>query len=184
MISVTIPKSEVYDQKKNIFYSVEKPITIQLEHSLISVQKWESKWGKAFLNGKKRTQEEAIDYIRCMCMTPNVKDEAFYCIPSKEMDRIAKYIEAPMTALVFRTPGGGGMPKKREVVTADIIYYWMISYNIPSEYRKWHLNQLLTLIQVFNEKNKPKKQRRSRMEVLNEFKSINEQNRALFNTKG
>ena len=183
MISITIPKSEVYDNKKNVFYRVDKPITLQLEHSLISVQKWESKWGKSFLGTKKKTQEEAIDYIRCMCITPNVKDEVFYCIPAKESDRIAKYIEAPMTALVFRG-GGNGAPRKREVVTADIIYYWMISYNIPSEYRKWHLNQLLTLIQVFNEKNAPKKKRRSRMEILNDYKSINERNKALFNTKG
>lgn len=183
MISITIPKSEVYDNKKNVFYRVDKPITLQLEHSLISVQKWESKWGKSFLGTKKKTQEEAIDYIRCMCITPNIKDEAFYCIPGKEMNRIAEYIDAPMTALVFRGGSGSG-PKKREIVTADIIYYWMISYNIPSEYRKWHLNQLLTLIQVFNEKNAPKKNRRSRMEILEDYKSINERNKERFNTKG
>lgn len=184
MISITIPKSEVYDQKRNVFYHVDEPITLQFEHSLVSVQKWESKWGKSFLGTKKKTQEEAIDYIRCMCITPDVNDEVFYCIPAKESEKIARYIEAPMTALVFRTPNGGSSSRKREIVTADIIYYWMISYNIPSEYRKWHLNQLLTLIQVFNEKNKTKKQRRSRMEILNDFKSINERNKALFNTKG
>lgn len=184
MITVTIPPSEVYDQKNNMFYKVDKPVTIQLEHSLISVQKWESKWGKSFLGTKKKTQAETIDYLRCMCMTPNVKDDIFYCIPQKEINRIASYIEAPMTALVFRGVGTGTTPRKREIVTADIIYYWMISYNIPSEYRKWHLNQLLTLIQVFNEKNAPKKKRRSRMDILNDYKSINEANRALFNTKG
>lgn len=187
MISITVPVCEVYDQKTNTFYRVDKPITLQLEHSLISVQKWEAKWGKCFLNTKHKTQEEAIDYVRCMCITPNVKDDVFYCIPLKEMNRIAAYIEAPMTALKFvRPPGNGGIPKrKKEIVTADIIYYWMISYGIPSEYRKWHFNQLMTLIQVFNEKNQdPKKRKKSRMQLLNEFKDINEANRKLFNTKG
>ena len=186
MITITVPPCEFYDQRKNEFYKIEKQLTLQLEHSLISVQKWEAKWGKCFLNTRRKTQEEAIDYIRCMCITPNVRDEVFYCIPASEMQRIAEYIEKPMTALVYRnTNGAGGMPRKKEIVTADIIYYWMISYGIPSEYRKWHLNQLMTLIQVFNEKNQPKKKRkRSTAAILNDYKAINEANRKKFNTKG
>lgn len=186
MISITVPVSEVYDQRKNVFYRVEKPVTLQLEHSLISVQKWEAKWEKCFLNTRRKTQEEAIDYVRCMCITPNVNEDVFYCIPGNEMNRIAAYIEAPMTALKFTNDGTGTARRKKEIVTADIIYYWMISYGIPSEYRKWHFNQLMTLIQVFNEKNQdPKKRKRkSRMQLLNEFKDINEANKKLFGTKG
>ena len=188
MISITIPQSQSYDSKQNLFYRVEKDTTIQLEHSLISLQKWESKWHKSFLDTDSKTYEETIDYIRCMCLTQNVKDDVFYCIPKKELDRVSEYIENPMTATVFRerkeTDGQYGRPKKQPV-TAEIIYYWMISDNIPSEYRKWHLNQLLTLIRVFSEKNRVSSgKKRSRREILRDYKSINEENKKRFNTKG
>ena len=187
MLTVRIPKGKSYDSKHNIFYTVDKDITIQLEHSLISLQKWEARWHKPFLNTSQKSIEQTIDYIRCMCLTSNVPDDAFYCIPEVEMDRISAYIDDPMTATKFREPStnSAGSSKKKELVTAEIIYYWMISYNIPSEYRKWNLNQLLTLIRVLNIKNdtSPKK-KRSRNAILNDFKSINEENKKKFGTKG
>lgn len=185
MIQITVPKSEYYDQAKEIFYSVDKPVTIQLEHSLISLQKWESKWNKPFLVKTEKTAEESIDYLRCMCLTPNVKDDVFYCIPPSEMTRLSEYIDSPMTATTFaedKIPGGGGKGKK-QIVTAELIYYWMISYNIPSEYRKWHLNQLITLIRVFNEENKPKK-KKSRNQLLAEHRALNEANKLRYHTHG
>ena len=185
MIQIQVQPNEVYDQETDRFYKVTKPVTIQLEHSLISLQRWEAKWNKSFLKDKPpKTQEETIDYIRCMCLTPNVPEDVFYCLGAKEVQQIVNYIEAPMTATTFRTIPGAPPPRKnKQIITAELIYYWMISYNIPSEYRKWHLNQLLTLIRVFNEENKPKK-KRSRMEILAEHRAINEANKAYFNTKG
>ena len=187
MITVRVPKGKSYDSKHNLFYTVDKDITIQLEHSLISLQKWESRWHKPFLSTSEKTIEETIDYIRCMCLTSNVPEDVFYCIPEAEMNRISLYIDDPMTATRFREPNSSanGSSKKKEIVTAEIIYYWMISYNIPSEYRKWNLNQLLTLIRVLNIKNdtSPKK-KRSRSAILNDFKSINEENKKKFGTKG
>lgn len=187
MITVRIPKGKSYDPRHNMFYTVDKDITIQLEHSLISLQKWESRWHKPFLSTKEKTIEETIDYIRCMCLTSKVPEDVFYCIPEGEMTRITSYIDDPMTATWFREPyqSSNRPVKKKEVVTAEIIYYWMISYNIPSEYRKWNLNQLLTLIRVLNIKNdtSPKK-KRSRNAILNDYKSINEENKKKFETKG
>lgn len=184
MIVVTVPKREVYDTKKEIFYTVEKDTTLQLEHSLISLQKWESKWHKPFLGKNDKTTEEIMDYIRCMCLTPNVKEDVFYCIPSTEMARISKYIEDPMTATWFsEDKKANARGRKKEVITAEIIYYWMISLNIPSEYKKWHLNQLLTLIRVINVKNTPKKKRSTR-DILEDHKRINEMNKQRFGTTG
>lgn len=183
MIQVKVPAGEVYDSRNEVFYYVEKDTTIQLEHSLISMQKWESKWHKPFLVEGKKTTDEAIDYIRCMCLTPNVKDDVFYCIPSSEQERISKYIDDPMTATWFRENKSPSVGGKKEVVTAEIIYYWMIKLNIPSEYKKWHLNQLLTLIRVINAKDAPKKKHTTK-EILEEHRLINQANRKRFNTKG
>lgn len=190
MISVFVPVGMAFDDKENIFHYVKKDTTIQLEHSLISVQKWESKWQKPFLSKGRKTTEETVDYIKCMCVTQNVDDDVFYCIPAKEMLRIAEYIESPMTATRFvediRNKNKPVQQRgSKEPLTAEIIYYQMISLGIPSEYRKWHLNQLLTLIRVFNVKNAPKdKQRRSRREILEEYQRINEENKKRFNTRG
>lgn len=185
MITITVPKREVFDSRTGIFYRVEKETTLQLEHSLISLQKWESKWHKPFLYVKgERTTDEMVDYIRCMCLTPNVKEDVFYCIPADQIDKVSEYIKDPMTATWFREDKKKGpISKKREIITAEIIYYWMISLNIPSEYRKWHLNQLLTLIRVINVKNTPPK-KKSRRELLEEQMKINEENKKRFNTKG
>ena len=188
MLNIRIPKGQIVDNETGNIYKANKDWDITLEHSLISLQKWESKWHVAFLkNGGPRTFEQTIDYIRCMTLTPNVPDEVFYCMPESEMKKIREYIEDPMTATcvndeaVSKTTYGKKVGK--EVVTAEVIYYWMISLNIPSEYKKWHLNQLLTLIRVINAKNAPKKKRKMR-DVLEEYKSINEANKARFQTKG
>lgn len=187
MLTVVVPKGKSFDSRNNVFYTVDKDTIIRLEHSLISLQKWEARWQKPFLSTKDKTIEQTIDYIRCMCITPNVPDDVFYCIPKSEMDRITEYINNPMTATWFRESAQSQSTgrRKKEIVTAEIIYYWMISYNIPSEYRKWNLNQLLTLIRVLNIKNdtSPKK-KRSRSAILNDYKSINEENKKKFGTKG
>ena len=186
MIEITIPKNEVIDSETGIIYRAEKDWHLKMEHSLISIQKWEAKWHVAFLNqNHKRSFEETIDYLRCMTLTPNVPDEVFYCIPPEELKRVAAYIEDPMTATrISDAPGKPtGVRARKDVMTAEVIYYMMIALNIPSEYRKWHFNQLMTLIRVIEAKQGPKKKRRMK-DVLTDYKAINEANKKRFNTKG
>lgn len=171
-----------WDPDKEEFVNI-KGQTLILEHSLVSLQKWESKWQKPYISDKPKTPEEMIDYIKCMCMTPNVDERIFYYLPPKVVDEIAEYIDAPMTATTFskNAPGIGGASK--EVVTAEIIYYWMISLNIPMEFRKWHLNQLITLIKVCQIKNAPNK-KMGKQELAARNKALNAQRRAKLHTHG
>ena len=152
MLSITIPSTQLWDESKEEFrYTKEQ--TLQLEHSLVSLSKWESKWQKAFLGNQPKTTEETIDYIRCMTLTKNVDPEVYNYLTNKNIEDIGEYINSPMTATWF-TEDKTAKPN-REVTTSELIYYWMISYNIPFECQKWHLNRLLTLIRVCGIKNQP-----------------------------
>ena len=167
MLQIMIPSLEQWDEEKQEFVYT-KGQTLQLEHSLVSLSKWESKWCKAFLSKRQKTFEETIDYVKCMTLTQNV-------------DPINKYIEAPMTATYFseeKKGSGGG-----EQVTAELIYYWMIALNIPFECQKWHLNRLLTLIRVCSIKNKPPK-RMSKRELMRRNSALNAARKKQFNTRG
>jgi len=183
MLQITIPGGERYDEQKEEFVVI-KPCLLQLEHSLVSVSKWESKWHKAFLDKKEKSNEELIDYIRCMCITQNVDPEVFRFIPSSELAKINEYISNPMTATWFsedqKKSGGRGM---KEVVTSELIYYWMIALNIPFECQKWHLNRLMTLINVCSIKNTPPKKMSSH-DILKRNASLNAARRARLHTKG
>lgn len=156
MLEITLPALESWDEQKEEFVTFKKPLTLQFEHSLVSLSKWESKYCKPFL-GSEKTDAEILDYIKFMTVTQNVKDDVYERLlrTAGAIETIQKYIDAPMTATTFSDNGpskGGG-----ERITAELIYYWMIAYTIPSEYRKWHLNQLLTLIRVCEIKNRPQK---------------------------
>ena len=179
MLKLTIPSIEMYDEVLKEFI-VTRPFSIQLIHSLVSISKWESKWKKAFLSKDKKTVEETIDYIRCMTITQNVPPEVYDRLTNDNIESINEYIEAPMTATIINNKGG---KTSREVITSEVIYYWMISLNIPFECQKWHLNRLLTLINVCNIKNQPAK-KMSRREILNRNKALNEQRRKKLNTRG
>lgn len=181
MLSVTVPGYEWYDEKTNTFGST-KDTTLLLEHSLISIHRWEQKWNKPFLSKEDKTAEQCIDYVRCMTLTPHVDPAVYNGITLDIFDRINKYIEAPMTATWFGE-SDNVRPPNREVVTAEVIYYWMISLNIPWECRKWHLNTLLTLIKVCNAKNAPKK-KQNRREMLEQRAALNKARRARLNSRG
>lgn len=152
MLEVTIPGQEMWDEKKEEFIST-KGTTLRLEHSLVSLSKWESKWHKPFLGNGEKTVEETIDYIRCMTLTQNVDPKVYDFINDAVIKQVEEYIDNPMTATWFSDIGTNN--GKEEVVTAEIIYYWMIAQQVPFECQKWHLNRLITLIRVCNEKNKP-----------------------------
>lgn len=160
---------ELWDDEKEMFI---EPVTtkIQLEHSLLSIHKWESKWHKAFLGKQEKTFEETLDYIRCMTLTQNVKPEVYDKLTQNNIDEIYAYINNPMTATTFRE--NQNQRGNKETITAELIYYWMITLNIPWDCRKWHLNQLLTLVRVCNVKNEPPK-KRSRNELYKHHAAVN-----------
>lgn len=180
MLEITIPAVEQWDSLNEEFvYTKEQ--TLRLEHSLVSISKWESKWGKPFLSKQDKSHEEILDYIKCMTTTQNVDPNIYRCLTTANMIAIKEYIEAPMTATTF-TKDKNGKPN-REVVTAELIYYWMIALNIPFECQKWHLNRLLTLIQVCNIKNQPPK-KMSKREIMSRNAALNAARRQQLNTKG
>ena len=179
MLQIIVPATEQWDEIKQEFVYT-KETTLQLEHSLVSLSKWESKWCKPFLSKEDITAEETIDYIRCMTITQNVNPEVYTCLSDENIAQVRDYIQAPMTATFFRKENG---PPSREIITSELIYYWMITLNIPFECQKWHLNRLLTLIRVCNIKNQPAK-RRSQREIMEYNTALNEARRKKLNSKG
>lgn len=180
MLQIAISGTEQWDEVHQEFvYTKEQTLT--LEHSLISISKWEAKWHKSFLSKKEKTHEETLDYIKCMTLTPNVDPEVYNCLTPDIFEQINNYIAAPMTATVFSNEKGG--PANREVVTSELIYYWMIALNIPFECQKWHLNRLLTLIRVCNIKNAPPKKIGKRA-LMSRNASLNAARRQSLNTRG
>lgn len=166
---IVIPATELWDAKNNIFvYTKEQ--TIVIEHSLVSISKWESKWHKPFLSKEKKTNEETIDYVRCMTLTQNVDEEVYKCLTNKNLKEIRDYIDDSMTATWFNEEKQNRSSSKQ--ITSELLYYYMISYNIPMECQKWHLNRLITLIKVCNEENKPKK-KMSKKELYSRNAAIN-----------
>lgn len=180
MLQITIPSMELFNESTSEFILTQEKI-LQLEHSLVSVSKWESTWCKPFLKSGDKTREETIDYIRCMTITQNVDPQVYKSITQKNIDDIANYIDAPMTATTFTKEENRTI--NRDVITSEIIYYWMIAFNIPFECQKWHLNRLLTLINVCNIKNQPKKKRKQR-DVLAQQRALNAARKAKYNTSG
>lgn len=180
MLEITVPATEMFDEATQEFVNYKEQ-TLQLEHSLVSLSKWESKWHKAFLSKKHKTAEETIDYVRCMTITKNVDPSVYSRLTQENVNQINKYIEDPMTAVYFpddKQSGGGG-----DTVTSELIYYWMISLNIPQEYQKWHLNRLLALIKVCNIKNSPGK-KMSKADIMRRNASLNAARRAKMHSNG
>lgn len=180
MLSITIPAVEQWDEEKQEFITTKEQ-TLQLEHSLISISKWESKWKKAFLTKTEKTYEETLDYIKCMTVTQNVNPDVYRFLTINNINEVNEYIADSMTATYFSEDKSGG--KNSETVTSELIYYWMVAFNIPPEYQKWHLNRLLTLIKVCNIKNSPPK-KRSRREIMSQNAALNAARRKQHGTKG
>lgn len=180
MLRITIPSAELWDESKSEFVYTE-PQTLLLEHSLVSLSKWESKWNKPFLSKKEKSVEETLDYIKCMTLTQNMAPHVYRYLSNENVDRINQYIDAPMTATWFSEDKR--TTNSREQITAEIIYYWMITLNIPFECQKWHLNRLLTLIRVCSVKNQPPKKRNKR-DIMKRNAALNAARRNRLHTKG
>ena len=181
MLEITIPSVEEWDELKQEFVYFGGQ-TIQLEHSLVSLSKWEAKWHKAFLKKEDKTYEETLDYIRCMTLTPNVNPDIYNFLTEDNFKTINDYIETSMTATYIHEPKNT-KGVSREIVTSELIYYWMIALNIPFECQYWHLSRLLTLVMVCNIKNKPPK-KHSRRELMSRNSALNKARRQRLGTKG
>lgn len=180
MLQLTIPATEQWDEKNECFISTKEQ-TLQLEHSLVAVSKWESKWKKSFFANDQKNLEETIDYIKCMTITQNVNPDVYRCISKETIGVINAYISDPMTATTF--PKRGASKSSSETMTSELIYYWMVAFNIPMECQKWHLNRLMTLIKICDVKNqKPKNQ--SMKERMTSNAALNAARRKQYHTKG
>lgn len=180
MLKITIPKIEQYDEVLDEFIYTKEQVLF-LEHSLVSLSKWESRWCKPFMSKQEKTINESIDYIKCMTVTQNVDEKVYKFINKDHIDQVTEYIEAPMTATTFSKDKN--RPPNRETITSEIIYYQMIALNIPFECQKWHLNRLITLINVCNIKNNPPK-KMGRKEVMSRNAALNASRRQMLNTRG
>jgi len=180
MLQITIPEVELWDEKNQRFSYIKKQ-TLSLEHSLVSISKWESKWCKPFLSKESKSTEEVLDYIRCMTLTQNVSPDVYKYLSNDNIREINQYIEAPMSACTIYDDSKS--PQGREKITSELIYYWMIAMNIPFECQKWHLNRLLKLIQVCSIKNRPPK-KMSKQQLMNRNAALNASRRKKLNTKG
>ena len=181
MLTITVPISpEGWDEIKQEFVEPKSQM-LQLEHSLISLSKWESKWQKPFYSKKEMTDEETLDYIKCMTLNKTVDTDIYNHLTRENIDDIMKYIGNPMTATTFRKDDKS--QNNREIITSELIYYWMIALNIPFECQKWHLNRLITLIRVCSIKNSPPK-KMSKREIMSRNAALNAARRKQMNTKG
>jgi len=181
MLEIIVPAIEYWDEKNELFVPKTKEQTLRLEHSLVSLSKWESKWHRPFLSTKDKTNEEILDYVKCMTLTQGVKDEVYTRLSHENLRDIKDYIDNPMTATIIYEDKS--QSSNKEPITAELIYYWMITHQIPSEYRKWHLNQLLTLIRICNIKNAPPK-KQSKKAIASRQAALNAARKKKFNTRG
>lgn len=182
MLQLTVQLSpEGWDESKEEFVDAKTQV-LQLEHSLISLSKWESKYCKPFLSTADKTDEEILDYIQYMTLTEGVDPDVYAYLSRENFKQIDAYINAPMTATTF-SDNGKNNKRSREVITAELIYYWMIALNINWECQYWHLNRLLTLVRVCNIKNAPP-QKRSKRDITSSYAALNAARRKQFNSKG
>lgn len=179
-ISIIVPGRDFFDSQTNRFISTKQQKLV-LEHSLLSIAKWEMKWHKAYLSLEQKTDEQNLDYIRCMCLTEPSDPMVFLSLTKENIKAISDYISDPMTATTFNRRD---KKPSREIITNELIYFWMAEYNIPFDpCQKWHLNRLMTLIEVAAVKNQPPKKMGKR-DILSQNAALNAQRRAKYNTRG
>lgn len=180
MLKITVPGDEAFDETVGEFTTLGD-VDLELEHSLASLSKWESIFEKPFLSREEKTGEELLGYVKAMTVTPDVPDDVYNRLSEENIATINDYIEAKMTATWFSDDKHA--PESRQVITSELIYYWMTVFQIPFECENWHLNRLFTLIQICNIKqDKPKKMSRSEIQARN--RELNAQRKKQLGTRG
>jgi hypothetical protein len=180
MLTIVVKGEEFFDEETSSFINFDD-VVLDLEHSLISLSKWEAKFQKPFLSAGDKTTEEVYGYVKAMILTPSFPDDVLYRLSSENIAEINAYIDSKQSATTF-----GDMPKppgRSETITSELIYYWMVGFNIPWEAEKWHLNRLFSLIRICNIKqSKPKKM--SRNEIATRNRELNAARKAKLGTTG
>lgn len=182
MLTLHIPGDDYFDETTGEFFTTKDKIIV-IEYSLVSISKWESKHKKSLLNSlKDLTIEEMCDFIRCMTLTQNVDPNIYRAMSQDIIKEVLDYMADPMTATTFSNnqPNTG---RKNEIITSELVYYWMSALQIPMECQKWHFNRLMTLIRIASEKNQPPK-KMSKSDILKQNKALNAQRRAKYKTRG
>ena len=181
MLQIVVPEREYYDYVKEEFMTV-KSQKLLLEHSLISVSKWESKWKKPFFSKEAKTSVETMDYVRCMTLTKDVDPLVYQGLSSDLIKKVTDYIDDSMTATWFNDRDKKEN-KRGPVITSELIYYWMVAYDIPFECEKWHLNRLLTLIKICDIKNAPSKKMKKK-DIYAQNRELNAARKRKLGTNG
>lgn len=183
MLRIIIEGDELFNEETQTFHKAEGDVVLELEHSLLSLSKWESKYQKPFLTSAKRTPEEIFGYLKAMVVTPGVDPDVLYSCSQKTIDAIQSYIDSSESATTF-----GIMPERRgpgEVITSELIYYWLVAFNIPFEVEHWHLNRLFALIKICNMKNnKDGGRKMSKGELARRYRELNAKRKAELGTSG
>lgn len=182
MLELVIKEQEVFNSETNTFSTIGETVTLQLEHSLVSMSKWEAIFEKPFLAAGERSREEVLTYIGCMILTPGIDPSVVNTFSNDELRRIDEYIVSKQSATTF-----GDLPKRNkssgETITSELVYYWMVAFNIPFECQTWHLNRLFSLIRILNLKQE-KPQKMSRAEIARRNSELNEKRKAALGTSG
>lgn len=179
MLQIIIPARELWDEEHSCFVNIKEQ-HLTLEHSLVAISKWESKWHVPFFSKEEKTNEMTIDYIRMMTLTQNVNPNVYNYLTNENVAEIKRYLEDSRTATTFHNDRSA---PNREVITSELIYFWMVHWGIPFECQKWHINRLLTLIRICGVKNQPTR-KMSRQEIMSQNSALNAARRKKFNTRG
>ena len=186
MLTLEIGTTEFFDELTNKFSTIEG-MFIDFEHSLASISEWESKWQKPFLGSEQKTGEQLLSYLKIMTLTPNVPDEVYNRLTPEHISKINAYINSPESATYFSEAETKHTSPKRKLgqpeVTSELVYYWMVAYNIPFEAQYWHFNRLMTLIRICNLKNEAQKNQDAKS-MASQRRALNEARRKKHNTTG
>lgn len=176
MLELHISETELWDPVSEKFLLVKEQ-SLPLEHSLLSISKWEEKWHKPMplINNERLSGDEFLDYVRCMTISRNPDPLVYRCITAREVEAIMAYINDPHTATWFGNEKSGGNDKRP--LTTELIYHLMFAFGVSKECEKWHLNRLMTQLRVEYEESKPSK-KKTPAEIAERHRMLNAKRRA------
>lgn len=181
MLKLVVTGDELYDEETSQFI-YRDGFTLELEHSLVSLSKWEQRFMKPFLTSGDKTKEETLAYVEAMILNDDYPENFLEYLGAEHLRLIEEYIDSPATATTF-SDLKEKTPKTRQVITSELVYFWMISHEIPFECQYWHLNRLFTLIRVCNTKN-AKQKPMSKSEIAARNRALNAERKAKLGTNG